>query len=115
MRKQVVVPAQHGATQPARDVAVDDEAPLSKMRGLSVVLLAYSANARTNTLGTKNGENKNLQESSSKFVAIPGHFCGFGLCLCTPARAPLPPRAFENAHPSTPQSAHASFLYTTFR
>ena len=39
---------QQGATQPARNVAVDDEAEApSKMKGLSlsVVLLAHSANA----------------------------------------------------------------------
>ena len=45
-RRQSVGPAQQGATQPARNVAFDDEAT-SKMKGLSlsVVLLAHSANA----------------------------------------------------------------------
>jgi hypothetical protein len=47
-RRQSVGLAQQGATQPARNVAVDDEAP-SKMKGLSlsVVLLAHSATAPT--------------------------------------------------------------------
>lgn len=47
-RRQSVGPAQQGATQPARAVAVDDEAEApSKMKelSLSVVLLAHSANA----------------------------------------------------------------------
>ena len=47
-RRQSVGPAQQQATQPAHDVAVDDEAEApSQMKGslFSVVLLAHSANA----------------------------------------------------------------------
>ena len=75
-RRQSVGPAQQGATQPARNVAVDDEAP-SKMKGLSlsVLLLAHRANAPA----PKVLRMDKIQEVLPNFVPIVCHFCGFGL------------------------------------
>jgi hypothetical protein len=58
--------------------------PVSKMKVLafSVVLLAHYQ--CTNTQGTQNAQNKKLQKSSSNFVPIVCHVCGFGLFFSPP-------------------------------
>ena len=61
-RRQTVVPAQQGETQPARDVAVDAEAPVSK---ISFQRRSNRTHLQcTDTLGTKNEGNFNLQVCS---------------------------------------------------
>ena len=83
-------PAGGAKCHPPRDVAVDDEAPVSKMKGLTFQCRSPRTHGQcTRTLGTKHSKNSNLQVCSSKFVALSRHFCGF----CFPPLPDLMPAA----------------------
>jgi hypothetical protein len=83
-------PAGEQTASRPRDVAVDDEAPVSKMKGLTFQCRSPRTHAQcTRTLGTKHRQNSNLQMYSSKFVAFSRHFCDF----CFPPVPDLMPAA----------------------
>ena len=75
-RRQSVGPAQQGATQPARNVAFDDEAEApSKMKGsVSVSLSSHTVPLHQHPQGTYNGQNKNLQEAYQTLYQFFAHF-----------------------------------------
>ncbi len=73
-------PSRGAKCHPPRDVAVDDEAPVSKMKGLAFQCRSPRTHAQcTRTLGTKHRKNSDLQVCLSKFVAFSRHYCGLGL------------------------------------
>ena len=85
----MAVSCTQGATQPAHDLAVADEAARQQNEGAHFQCRSPRTQCQcTDTQGTQNEQNNNLQKSSSNFVPIVCHVCGFGLFLSPPDLLP---------------------------